>query len=229
MTGPNTPQELRNRLVDHIVKTNVAGLYDPRVEQAMRTVPRHDFIPGASLADAYANRAVTIKDNPDADALPLSCASQPDVVFFMLAQLNIQPGDNILEAGAGTGYNAALMRHLAGPSGQVTTLDIHDDVAAHARQRLDDTGFTDVRVLTRDAAIGAPEYGPYDRIIATVGIWDLPGHLVGPALHRWPARPPAALARPDAQCRLRQGSPLPPLGVRRHLRLPPDDRPGRRA
>ncbi|MGW0656788.1 methyltransferase, FxLD system [Streptomyces umbrinus] len=175
MTEPNTPQELRNRLVDHIVKTNVAGLYDPRVEQAMRTVPRHDFIPGASLNDAYANQAVTIKDNPDADALPLSCASQPDVVFFMLAQLNIQPGDNILEAGAGTGYNAALMRCLAGPSGHVTTLDIHEDVAAHARQRLDNTGFTDVRVLTRDAAIGAPEYGPYDRIIATVGIWDLPG------------------------------------------------------
>ncbi|AEY93190.1 L-isoaspartate(D-aspartate) O-methyltransferase [Streptomyces hygroscopicus subsp. jinggangensis 5008] len=174
MTEHSTPQELRNRLVDQIVKASLPGLYDARVEDAMRTVPRHDFIPQASLELAYANQAVTIKDNPDPDALPLSCASQPDVVFFMLAQLGIQPGNNILEAGAGTGYNAALMRHLTGPTGNVTTLDYHEDVAAHARQRLDATGFSDVRVLTRDGALGAPEYAPFDRLIATVGVWDLP-------------------------------------------------------
>ncbi|MFF7792923.1 methyltransferase, FxLD system [Streptomyces sp. NPDC007991] len=174
MNDTSTPQDMRNRLVDEIVKTSIAGLDDARVEEAMRIVPRHEFIPGASLDEAYANQAVTIKDNPDPDALPLSCASQPDVVFFMLAQLNIQPGDNILEAGAGTGYNAALMRYLAGPTGRVTTLDIHSDVAAHARQRLADTGFSDVQVLARNAELGAPENGPFDRIIATVGIWDLP-------------------------------------------------------
>jgi protein-L-isoaspartate(D-aspartate) O-methyltransferase len=58
---------------------------------------------------------VTIKDNPDQDALPLSCASQPDVVFFMLVQLSIRPGDNVYEAGAGTGYNAALWRGTPRP------------------------------------------------------------------------------------------------------------------
>ncbi|SFL98454.1 MULTISPECIES: methyltransferase, FxLD system [Streptomyces] len=174
MTKHSIPHELRNHLVDQIVKASPPGLYDTRVEEAMRAVPRHDFIPRASLELAYANQAVTIKDNPDPDALPLSCASQPDVVFFMLAQLGIQPGDNILEAGAGTGYNAALMRYLTGPAGSVTTLDYHEDVAAHARQRLDATGFGDVRVLTRDGALGAPEYAPYDRLIATVGVWDLP-------------------------------------------------------
>lgn len=66
------------------------------------------------------------------------------------------------------------MRHLTGPTGNVTTLDYHEDVAAHARQRLDATGFSDVRVLTRDGALGAPEYAPFDRLIATVGVWDLP-------------------------------------------------------
>ncbi|MER7832217.1 methyltransferase, FxLD system [Streptomyces sp. NPDC095602] len=174
MTDTNSPQNLRDRLVDRIVKERIAGLYDPRVEAATRAVPRHDFIPKASLELAYANQAVSIKDNPDPDALPLSCASQPDVVFFMLAQLDIRPGHNILEAGAGTGYNAALMQHLTGPAGKVTTLDVHEDVVTHARQRLTAAGFGDVRVLARDAALGAPEFAPYDRIIATVGVWDLP-------------------------------------------------------
>ncbi|MCP9986565.1 MULTISPECIES: methyltransferase, FxLD system [Streptomyces] len=174
MTDTSSPQDLRDRLVDRIVKERIAGLHDPRVEAAMRTVPRHEFIPQAPLETAYANQAVTIKDNPDPDTLPLSCVSQPDVVFFMLAQLDIQPGHDILEAGAGTGYNAALMQLLTGPDGKVTTLDVHEDVVAHARQRLTAAGFGDVRVLARDAALGAPEFAPYDRIIATVGVWDLP-------------------------------------------------------
>lgn len=153
MTDTSSPQDLRDRLVDRIVKERIAGLHDPRVEAAMRTVPRHEFIPQAPLETAYANQAVTIKDNPDPDTLPLSCVSQPDVVFFMLAQLDIQPGHDILEAGAGTGYNAALMQLLTGPDGKVTTLDVHEDVVAHARQRLTAAGFGDVRVLARDAAL----------------------------------------------------------------------------
>lgn len=173
ITNPS-PEVLRNQLVDGIVEANVAGLFDPRVEDAMRTVPRHEFLPAATLEEAYANQAVTIKHNPVQDALPLSCASQPDVVFFMLAQLGIREDDNIYEAGAGTGYNAALMKRLTGPSGHVTTADVHEDVAAHARKMLDATGYSDVQVITRDGALGATESAPFDRIIATVGVWDLP-------------------------------------------------------
>ncbi|MEU6158826.1 methyltransferase, FxLD system [Streptomyces sp. NPDC047130] len=167
-----TDTDLRNRLVDHLHSTT--AFPDPRVEEAMRTVPRHLFVPGATLEEAYANRAVNIKENPDPDALPLSCASQPDIVYAMLAQLNIQPGQRALEVGAGTGYNAALMQHLTGLAGEVTALDVHSDVVAHARQRLATAGYGSVRVLQRDGAAGAPEHGPYDRIIATVGVWDFP-------------------------------------------------------
>jgi protein-L-isoaspartate(D-aspartate) O-methyltransferase len=173
-TTGTSAEELRNRLVDGIVKARVAGLYDARVEESMRTVPRHAFLPAATVEQAYANQSVTIKDNPDQDALPLSCASQPDVVFFMLVQLAIGQGGNVFEAGAGTGYNAALMKHLTGPSGSVTTGDIHEDVAAHAHKMLDAAGYGQVRVITRDGALGASEHAPFDRMIATVGVWDLP-------------------------------------------------------
>ena len=93
----------------------------------------------------------------------------------MLNALDVQPGHNILEIGAGTGYNAALLATLTGTTGQVTTLDINADVTAAARRNLDDTGVTYVRVITRDGADGAAEHGPYDRIIVTVGAWDIPG------------------------------------------------------
>lgn len=169
-----SPEDLRNRLVDDLLKENIYGFRDARVEAAMRTVPRHAFLPDAPLEEAYANKSVTIKENPDEDALPLSCASQPDVVHFMLVQLAVREGDNVFEIGAGTGYNAALLKHLTGTSGQVTTCDIDPDVTAYARRMLDANGCGDVRVVTRDGALGAPEYSPYDRMIATVGMWDLP-------------------------------------------------------
>ena len=83
---------------------------------------------------------MTIKPN-EGGPLPLSCASVPSVVAMMLDRLDVQPGDRILEIGAGTGYDAALLAHLAGPSGRVTTIDIGPEVTAHARQALEATGY----------------------------------------------------------------------------------------
>ncbi|WP_351230063.1 methyltransferase, FxLD system [Streptomyces sp. NPDC002133] len=171
-TAKPSPEVLRDRLIDEIVQNRVAGLYDPRVEEAMRAVPRHEFLPAVSIETAYANEAVTIKDNPAEDSLPFSCASKPDVVFFMLVQLELGPGDRVFEIGAGTGVNAAYMRYLVGPTGRVITGDIDSAVTAYARKTLDATGYGDIEVLTRDGALGAEELAPFDRIIATVGVWD---------------------------------------------------------
>ncbi|MBM9624633.1 methyltransferase, FxLD system [Streptomyces zhihengii] len=161
---------LRNALVDQIKTEGHARTSE--VESALRTVPRHRFVPDASLTDAYANAPVNIKY--DTDGTSISCASQPSVVALMLDQLQAQPGDRILELGAGTGYNAALIGHLVGPDGHVTTIDVDDDLVEGARAHLADTGFTNVQALTCDGALGHAEGAPYDRIVATVGAHGIP-------------------------------------------------------
>lgn len=191
-TGTST-HDLRERMVDHI--KNSGHLRSERIEQAMQTVPRHEFVPAATVEDAYADKAITIKPGTDR---PASCISVPTVVAMMLGQLDPQPGENILEIGAGTGYNAALLAELVGPTGNVTTVDIHPDVTSHARKSLKATGHDRVCVITEDGALGDPDHAPFDKIIVTVGPWDLPpawfdqlavdGRLVVPLHWRGQAR-----------------------------------------
>ncbi|MEV5237356.1 methyltransferase, FxLD system [Streptomyces pseudogriseolus] len=169
MSQTPTADQLRNRLVDAILAERPVPA---DVERAMRTVPRDAFLPGLKLENAYTDQAVTIKDNPG-KPLPLSCASVPSVVAMMLEQLDARAADDVLEIGAGTGYNAALLAELV-DRGSVTTVDIDPDVALHARTRLNATGYEHVTVIERDGMLGAPENAPYDRIIATVGVWDIP-------------------------------------------------------
>jgi len=80
----------------------------------------------------------------------------------------------VLEIGAGTGYNAALLSHLAGAGSYITTVDIDPGVAEEARQRLATSGCGGVNVVTADGGFGEPEGAPYDRIIATAGCWQIP-------------------------------------------------------
>ena len=91
------------------------------VVAALRTVPRHLFTPGVPLARAYENAPVVIK--ADERGAGLSPVSAPGAIAGMLAQLDVRPGESVLEIGSG-GYQAALLRELAGPHGSVTTLDI---------------------------------------------------------------------------------------------------------
>jgi protein-L-isoaspartate(D-aspartate) O-methyltransferase len=167
--NPNAAAELRNRLVDQLVAEGRLDLGP--IERAMRTVPRHVFLPKVPLERAYANEVVPTKPG---DGLPLSTASQPSVVAMMLHQLAVEPGQRILEIGTGPGYQAALLAELVGPTGAVTTLDIYPDVVASARAALVEAGYPQVRVLSRDGALGAAEHAPFDRIIVAVGPSDLP-------------------------------------------------------
>lgn len=138
----------------------------------MRTVPRHVFLPQVPLRRAYANDVVQTKR--DADGVPISAASQPSIVGLMLEQLDVTPGTRILEIGAGTGYNAALLAYLTGAGGQVVTVDVDSDIVAGARAALAAANVPNVTVLRGDGALGAAEFAPFDRIIATVGVRDLP-------------------------------------------------------
>ncbi|MGQ4389845.1 methyltransferase, FxLD system [Streptomyces sp. SAS_270] len=163
-------ERLRNALVDQLRADGHART--PAVETALRTVPRHVFVPDTSLEDAYANAPVHIKY--DTDGTSISCASQPGVVALMLDQLDAQPGERILELGAGTGYNAGLLAHLVGDNGHVTTLDVDDDLVEGARTHLAAAGINNVEAVTRDGALGYAETAPYDRITATVGAHGVP-------------------------------------------------------
>jgi protein-L-isoaspartate(D-aspartate) O-methyltransferase len=202
-TIADSPETLRAVMVDNILATGHATT--PAVEQAMRTVPRHEFVPAASHEDAYADIAVITKRA--SNGAPLSCASVPTVVAMMLDQLQVRPGDRVLEIGAGTGYNA-LLAHLTGPTGHVTTVDIDPEVTAGARQGLDATGHNQAEVITRDGSLGADENAPYDRIIFTVGAWDLTpalweqlapgGRLVAPLRWRGQTRSVAFVRDGDA-------------------------------
>jgi protein-L-isoaspartate(D-aspartate) O-methyltransferase len=137
----------------------------------MRAVPRHLFLPAATVAQAYADEAVVTRTGPDGQ--PTSSASQPAIVAIMLEQLGVEPGHRVLEIGAGTGYNAALLAHLAGTTGRVTTIDVDADTAADARRQLDAAGVRRVEVLAADGWLGHPAGAPYARIEVTAGIWDV--------------------------------------------------------
>jgi len=163
-----------DRLRDALTDALKAGgsVRTTRVEAALRAVPRHLFIPGTPLNVAYANEVVLTKRADD--STPISSASQPSIVARMLEQLQVAPGNNVLEIGAGTGYNAALLSYLAGPGGQVSTIDVDDDIASEARAALAEAGYRQARVILGDGGLGCADHAPYDRIIATVGAWDLP-------------------------------------------------------
>ena len=170
--GPGAPGEsdmARAKLVDEL---RVSGrLASETIEAAFRSVPRHVFLPDLAAAQAYQDEAFVIKT--DEDGLPVSSSSQPAIMAIMLEQLDIGPGQRVLEIGTGTGYNAALMSYLVGPQGTVISVDIDADLVEKARANLAAAGYPGVIVGCGDGGFGAPDYAPFDRIIVTAGAWDL--------------------------------------------------------
>jgi protein-L-isoaspartate(D-aspartate) O-methyltransferase len=146
-------------------------LRSARVAAALEAVPREVFVPGLPLEDVYRpSEAIVTKR---VDGVSVSSASAPEVIALMLEQLDPRPGDRVLEIGAGTGYNAALLAHLVGETGQVVTLDIDEDLVHGAREHLRAAGFSQVEVVQTDGALGSRDDRVYDRIILTVSSSDI--------------------------------------------------------
>lgn len=143
----------------------------PDVEHAFRRVPRHLFLPAAEAHRAYTHGAIVTKVQ---DGTPISSSSDPAVMAIMIEQLNAASGARVLEIGTGTGYNAAILDQLVGADGGVFSVDIDDDICATARANLARAGAERVEVVCRDGAHGVPEHAPFDRIIVTVGSYELP-------------------------------------------------------
>ena len=159
------------------------------VERAFRRVPRHRFVErfwvgrdsayevGAdgwsaeALGLVYSDEALITRR--DGEGNPTSSASQPSVVAMMLEALDLEPGMRVLEIGAGTGYNAALMAEVVVDPRLVTTIDIDPDVVAQTRGLLARAGYGAVEAICGDGALGHAAGAPFDRVVATVGCSDI--------------------------------------------------------
>ncbi len=161
---------LRAEMVEQLRATG--ALHDPAVAQALLSVPRHLFLPRCTLAEAYENVAVATRWEQGAT---VSSVSQPEIVALMLEQLRVAPGMRVLEIGAGAGYNAALLAELVGPAGNVTTIELDPELASEAAAHLAVAGYSPARarVIAGDGWEGWAEGAPWDRIVATVGVWDI--------------------------------------------------------
>ncbi|MEU6252258.1 methyltransferase domain-containing protein [Streptomyces sp. NPDC047043] len=184
---------------------------DPVWREAFEAVPRHLFVPyyyvgvrggyerrwGESpdprtrerwLRGAYADAPLATRLR---DGELVSSSSQPSLMAKMLAELQVQAGDRVLEVGAGTGYNAALLAHRLGDDDLVTTVDLEPEITETARQHLAAAGYRPA-VVTGDGARGVPERAPFDRIMATCTLTSVP--------HAWLAQcnPGARILTPFA-------------------------------
>lgn len=164
----NNRSSLHQALVDHLIKRGI--ITSPLVEAAFRAVPRHLFLPNLAPEEVYRDQAIPTKV---VDGQFLSSSSQPAMMAIMLEQLQILPGMRVLEIGAGTGYNAALMSQIVGETGQVVTIDIDEDLVENARAHLNAAGFERVLVLCADGAQGYADAAPYDRVVLTVSASDI--------------------------------------------------------
>jgi protein-L-isoaspartate(D-aspartate) O-methyltransferase len=167
-TGNNDAAARRNALVDALRRRG--QIRSAPVEAAFRAVPRHLFLPNVDLDQVYADEAIVTKRE---NGIAVSSSSQPAIMAIMLEQLGLEPGQRVLEIGAATGYNAALLGAMVGDDGRVVTLDIDEDLVVQAREHLSAAGVHNVEAIRGDGAGGWPNAAPYDRIILTVGAWDI--------------------------------------------------------
>lgn len=164
---PRTASEtFRRRLV-----TDLEGrdfIRSTRVRDAFLAVPRElfvsEFADREGLDAVYRDESILTKRN--AQGTPLSSSSQPAIMALMLEQLELADGMRVLEAGAGTGFNAALLSHLVGPRGRVVSVDVDPELVRDARRSLRASGYR-ARIVVGDGRKGVAESAPYDRIIVT--------------------------------------------------------------
>jgi protein-L-isoaspartate(D-aspartate) O-methyltransferase len=182
-------------MVDRMIGQGV--LWSPSLIAAFRATPRHRFLDriylflrkhdrwktvvtqppegDELLRLVYADRALITKiarPIPGGPELPTSSSSQPSLMAQMLEDLRVSPGLLVLEVGAGTGYNAALLAHVAGP-GRVFSVDVDRQVLAEAAGHLRGVSDRQVQLRHVDGRAGLPEEGPFDRIIVTAATPDL--------------------------------------------------------
>ncbi len=164
---PATGDEVMERLREEMVRTTIEarGIDDPHVLRAMRTVPRHIFVPESLRASAYEDRPLPIGER--------QTISQPYIVALMTALGEVRKGDKVLEVGTGSGYQAAVLAEIGA---EVRTIEIIPSLAARGRAALEAAGYKGIEYRVGDGYRGWPEAAPFDAIIVTAA----PGHVPRP-------------------------------------------------
>ena len=157
--------QLRETLVRRHIEP--AGVRDRRVLEAVRKVPRHEFVPEMYLHAAYEDQALPIGEG--------QTISQPSLVALMTEMLDVQPEHRVLEIGTGSGYQAAILAELGR---EVYTVERRETLSSNARSVLRRLGYANVIPIVGDGSQGHKEAAPYDRIIVTASCPEIPGPLV---------------------------------------------------
>lgn len=166
MEDTRAHREARNRLVDSLV---IRDDLSESTEAAMRTVPRHLFVPDSHRASAYEDSPLPIGEG--------QTISAPHMVAIMTDLLALEQGHTVLEIGTGCGYHAAVTAELVGAS-NVYTVEYHDSLAKRARKTLAEAGYGEVTVRAGDGREGWPAYAPYERSYLTCAGSDFPKQVV---------------------------------------------------
>jgi len=145
------------------------GHLSESVALAMAKVPRHEFVPQELRKNAYANHPLPIGHG--------QTISQPTIVALMTDLLALEPEDNVLEVGTGSGYQAAVLSEVV-TGGTVFTIEIVADLARTARKRLASLGYQNVVVHTGDGYLGLPDDAPFDGIMVTAAAAEIPAPLL---------------------------------------------------
>ena len=160
-----TYQVERDQMVDSQIVSR--GVYDPRVLDAMRTIPRHVFVDPEHRFLAYSDGALPIGSG--------QTISQPYIVALMTELMELKGDERVLEIGTGSGYQAAILSLLAQ---EVHTIERHASLARYATRLLDDLKIDNVRVHVGDGTLGLPEFSPFAAIIVTAAAPDVPQALL---------------------------------------------------
>jgi protein-L-isoaspartate(D-aspartate) O-methyltransferase len=164
-TAPDDFDFLRRHMVERQIRRR--GIVDARVLSAMDSVPRHCFVPADRLASAYSDCPLPIGDG--------QTISQPFMVAAMADALMLQGSERVLEIGAGSGYQAAVLSLLAQ---EVIAIETRPRLAAMARERLACLGHLNVRIQEGDGSLGWPVERPYDAILVSAAAPAVPQPLI---------------------------------------------------
>lgn len=161
-------EEENEKLIEHI--KSLGYLKSKSIENALREIPRHLFVPKNMLNVAYRDTPLLIGHE--------QTISQPSTVVAMTEALNVKEGEKILEIGTGSGWQAAILAKLTGKNGFVYTVEIVPELVEFAKDNLKKVGIENVKVIKGDGSMGLKEYAPYDRIIVTAACPEIPKPLL---------------------------------------------------